>query len=131
MAGSGDDAASKERWFMEMFGVDGLFTPARPGLLGQGAVVTNIAHIPAALTEVMALNGVEPDFAPKGDLSLKPWFGNDQGLALPPEPTCRWSRRRRPMTRRSRSCSGRSAAVFIRRSMKDASGATVMDPATR
>ena len=33
----------------------------------------------------MALNGIEPDFAPKGDLSLKPWFGNNQGLPLPPE----------------------------------------------
>ena len=36
MAGSGDDAASKEGWFMEMFGVDGVFSPARPDLLGQG-----------------------------------------------------------------------------------------------
>ncbi|HET6518840.1 MAG TPA: hypothetical protein VFG47_03355, partial [Geminicoccaceae bacterium] len=30
MAGSGDDALTKERWFMEMVGVDGLFTPDRP-----------------------------------------------------------------------------------------------------
>ena len=36
MAGSGDDAASKERWFMEMFGVDGVFTPHDPVCSGQG-----------------------------------------------------------------------------------------------
>ena len=30
MAGGGDDAASKERWFMDKFGVDALFTPERP-----------------------------------------------------------------------------------------------------
>ena len=83
MAGSGDDAASKEGWFMEMFGVDGVFSPRDPICSAKGAVVTNIAHIPQALTKVMALNGIEPDFAPKGDLSLKAWFGNNQGLTLP------------------------------------------------
>ena len=57
MAGSGDDAATKERWFMEMFGVDGMFTPDDPVCSAKGAVVTNIAHIPQALTKVMALNG--------------------------------------------------------------------------
>ena len=85
MAGSGDDAASKERWFMEMFGVDDIFTPHDQVCSAKGAVVTNIAHIPAALTAVMRLGGIEPDFAPRGNLSLKPWFGNSQGLKLPPE----------------------------------------------
>ena len=33
----------------------------------------------------MALNGAEPDFAPRGNLALKPWVANDQGLRLPPE----------------------------------------------
>ena len=33
-----------------------------PVASAKGAVVTNIAHIPAALTAVMKLNGVEPDF---------------------------------------------------------------------
>src|SRR5918995_3362423 len=85
IAGSGDDAAVKERWLMEMFGVEGVFTPESPVCSAKGAVVTNIAHIPQALTEVMALNGIEPDFAPEGDLSLKVWFGNNQGLKLPSE----------------------------------------------
>ena len=85
MAGSGDRAEDKERWFMEAFGVDGIFTPENPVVSAKGAVVTNIADIPAALTAVMALNGVAPDFAPRGNLALKPWIANDQGLRLPPE----------------------------------------------
>ncbi len=36
MAGSGDSAEAKERWFMDAFGVDGFFTPERSGVLGQG-----------------------------------------------------------------------------------------------
>jgi hypothetical protein len=46
MAGSGDKAEDKERWFMESFGVDGIFTPENPIASAKGAVVTNIAHIP-------------------------------------------------------------------------------------
>ena len=51
----------------------------------RGAVVTNIAHIPAALTAVMRENGTRPDFASEGSLALKPWFGANQGLTLPRE----------------------------------------------
>src|SRR5580700_2960150 len=51
MAGSGDKAEDKERWFREAFGVDDLFTPEQPVVSPRGAVVINIAHIPAALTE--------------------------------------------------------------------------------
>lgn len=131
MAGSGDDAASKERWFMEMFGVDDLFTPDRPVCSAKGAVVTNIAHIPAALTAVMKLNGVEPDFAPKGDLSLKPWFGNNQGLALPPELDLPVVEAMPPYDDQIRELRRQVGAVFIRQSMRDASGATAMDPATQ
>ena len=110
MAGSGDRAEDKEDWFMEAFGVDSIFTPENPVVSKKGAVVTNIADIPAALTAVMALNGVAPDFAPRGNLALKPWVGNDQGLRLPaeialplvtaPEPYAGADRRARPAGRR-------------------------------
>ena len=109
MAGSGDTAEDKERWFMERFGVDGLYTPERPIASARGAVVTNIAHIPAALTAVMHLNGIAPDFPPRGTLALKPWMVNDQGLALPPASSCPPSRRRHPITRKSRRSPGKSA----------------------
>ena len=131
MAGSGDDAATKERWFMEMFGVDGVFTPDDPVCSAKGAVVTNIAHIPQALTKVMALNGIEPDFAPKGDLSLKAWFGNNQGLTLPPELDLPVVEAPAPYDGQIKELRRQVGAVFIRQSMKDASGATVMDPATQ
>ena len=79
----------------------------------------------------MALNGIEPDFAPQGDLSLKAWFGNNQGLPCRPSSTCRWSRRMPPYDAQITRAAAAGGAVFIRQSMKDASGATVMDPATQ
>ena len=131
MAGSGDDAASKEGWFMEMFGVDGVFSPRDPICSAKGAIVTNIAHIPLALTKVMALNGIEPDFAPKGDLSLKAWMGNNQGLVLPAELDLRVVEAPAPYDVQIRETRRQVGAVFIRQSMKDTSGATAMDPATQ
>ena len=74
LAGSGDDARAKERWFMDCFGVKDIYTPQDPVFSKKGAVVTNIAYIPEALTKVMELNKIKPDFEPKGDLSLKCWF---------------------------------------------------------
>ncbi|MFO1036243.1 MAG: hypothetical protein U1E45_05300 [Geminicoccaceae bacterium] len=131
MAGSGDDAATKERWFMDMFGVDAVFDPHAPVCSAKGAVVTNIAHIPQALTRVMALNGIEPDFAPKGDLSLKAWFGNNQGLSLPPELDLPVVRAMAPYDEQITELQRQVGGIFIRQPMKDCSGATVMDPATQ
>ncbi|MCK5307845.1 MAG: CoA-binding protein, partial [Zetaproteobacteria bacterium] len=54
LAGSGDDAAAKEQWCMDYFGVDSVYTPDNPVVSKRGAVVTNISHIPEALTKVMA-----------------------------------------------------------------------------
>ena len=130
MAGSGDDAASKERWFMEMFGVDDLFIPRDPVCSAKGRwSPTSPTSRPCH--EVMALNGVEPDFAPKGDLSLKAWFGNNQGLALPPELDLPVVEATPPYDAQIKELQRQVGAVFIRQSMKDASGATVMDPATQ
>src|SRR5437870_7619996 len=85
MAGGADDAAAKERWFMEMFGVDAIFTPEKQVFSARGAVVSNIAHVPAALTAVMRENATQPDFASEGSLALKPWFGANHGIKLPKE----------------------------------------------
>src|SRR5437762_10902033 len=83
MAGASDEAAGKERWFMDKFGVDGIFTPEKPIFSAKGALVTNIAHIPAALSAVMRENATRADFAPEGSLALKPWFGSNQDRELP------------------------------------------------
>lgn len=131
MAGGGDDALAKERWFMEKFGVDALFTPERPVCSAKGAVVTNIAHIPAALSAVMAKNGVKPDFAPEGTMELKPWFGSNMGLALPPDIDLPVVRALPPYDAQVDALAQQVGAVFARDAMKDASAASQMDAKTQ
>ena len=131
MAGSGDKAEDKERWFMENFGVRGIFTPDNPVASAKGAVVDNIAHIPTALTAVMKLNGVKPDFAPRGTLALKPWMANDQGLKLPSELALGTVRATAPYDEQLETIHKQVGAVIPRQGMKDKSGATIMDPKTQ
>jgi succinyl-CoA synthetase alpha subunit len=131
MAGTGDRAEDKERWFMDAFGVDGIFTLERPIYSAKGAVVTNIADIPAALTAVMKKNGVEPDFAPRGSLALKPWLGNDHGLKLPPGLVLPIVEALPPYDVQIEALGNQIGAVIPRQSMKDKSGASVMDAKTQ
>src|SRR5215471_976429 len=131
LAGGDDDAAAKEHWFMKKFGVDDVFTPENPVLSAYGAVVTNIAHIPAALTAVIRENGARPDFATEGSLALKPWFGSSQGLALPPELGLPVVEAVPPYDGQIAQLEQQIGAVFPRQSMKDASGASQMDPKTQ
>ena len=131
MAGSGDKAEDKERWFMENFGVDAIFTPENPVVSAKGAIVSNIAHIPLALTAVMKLNNVRPDFEPRGSLSLKPWIANDQGIELPPQLALRPVEAIPPYDAQIKVLSRQIGAVIPRQNMKDKSGATVMDPRTQ
>jgi hypothetical protein len=131
MAGSGDKAEDKERWFMQSFGVDGIFTPENPVVSAKGAVVTNIAHIPCALTAVMKLNNVRPDFEPRGSLALKPWIANDQGLRLPVQLRLAPVAAMAPYDSQIKTLRTQIGAVIPRQNMKDASGATVMDAKTQ
>jgi succinyl-CoA synthetase alpha subunit len=131
MAGSGDKAEDKERWFMEALGVDGIFSPERPIVSAKGAVVTNIAHIPVALTAAMKRNDISPDFAPHGSLSLKPWIVNDQGLKLPPALALPAVVAVAPYNSQIKALGVQIGAVIPRQSMKDRSGATEMDPTTQ
>jgi succinyl-CoA synthetase alpha subunit len=131
MAGSGDSAADKERWFLQAFGVDAIFTPENPVASGRGAVVTNIAHIPAALTAVMAKSGAKPDFAPRGNLALKPWVANDQGLDLPAELALAPVAAPEPYAAQIAALGRQVGAVIARQNMKDKSGASVMDAQTQ
>src|SRR5246500_3134116 len=131
MAGSGDKAEDKERWFMENFGVDAIFTPETPVVSAKGAVATNIAHIPLALTAVMKLNNVRPDFAPRGSLSLKPWVANDQGIKLPAHLALPTVEAVLPYNEQIKTLARQVGAVIARQNMKDKSGATVMDPKTQ
>ncbi|MBF0424757.1 MAG: CoA-binding protein [Magnetococcales bacterium] len=131
IAGSGDDAAAKERWFMEKLGVNDIYTPEKPVFSAAGAVVTNIAHIPMALTDVMAKQGIKPDFPPRGSLELKPWFGNNQDLNLPPELDLPIVRALAPYDQQIEVLARQLGTVFPRQNMKDCSGASRMDAQTQ
>ncbi len=128
IAGSGDSAESKERWFMDKFGVDDIYTPENPVYSARGAVVTNIAHVPEALTAVMEANGAKSDFAPKGDLSLKCWFTNDQGILLPEELAIPVVEAVQPYGEHIDILNEQVGLIQPRQTLKDASGATMMDP---
>jgi succinyl-CoA synthetase alpha subunit len=131
LAGSGDDAFAKERWFMDYFGVEDIYTPEKPVFSKKGALVTNIAHIPEALTAVMKLNGQEPDFAPKGNLDLKCWFANNQGVELPAELDIQSEEAIAPYNEQIAALDKHVGAQFRRETLKDASGASMMDPKTQ
>ncbi|MEO5349132.1 MAG: CoA-binding protein [Magnetococcus sp. YQC-3] len=131
IAGSGDDAAAKERWFQEKFGVPGIFTPDSPTCSAKGAVVTNISHIPLALTAVMMMNGIKPDFAPRGNLAPKCWFQNSQGLDLPPELAVPVVEAMEPYNQQIADLAKQVGTVFPRQTMKDCSGASRMDAKTQ
>ena len=131
MSGGADDAESKEGWFMEKFGVSAAFTPERPVFSKHGALVTNIAHIPAALTAVMRANGIEPDFAPEGGLELKPWFGANPGVPLPDALDIPVVEAAPPYNEQIAGLNLQIGASFPRQPMKDASGASQMDVKTQ
>ena len=131
MAGSGDKAEDKENWFIEAFGVDGVYTPDNPIFSKKGAVVTNIADIPTALNAVMELNGFTPDFKSTGGLSLKPWMVNDRGLKLPKNLALPPVTAMAPYDEQIKTLKKQIGAVIARQTMKDKSGASVMDTHTQ
>ena len=133
IAGSGDNAFEKEKWFMQKFGVDDIYTPENPVFSAKGAVVTNIAHIPEALTAVMKLNNVEPDFAPQGDLSLKCWFSSNinNDIGLPEALQLPVVEAIEPYNQQIEILAEQVGMVFPRQNMKDASSASMMDPKTQ
>jgi len=131
MAGSGDNAGEKERWFMNKFGVNDIYTPDNPVHSAKGAIVTNIAHLPEALTAVMKANGVEPDFEPKGNLSLKPWLSNNQDIELPSNLNLEVVEAISPYKEQLELLTNQLGIALPRQTMKDASGASMMDPKTQ
>src|SRR5438552_2314877 len=131
MSGGSDDAGGKERWFMDKFGVDGIFTPEKPVFSAKGAVVTNIAHISIALSAVMRENATRPDFAPEGSLALKAWFGSNRGLELPPVLNVPVVEATPPYHAQIAALNEQIGALLPRQSMKDTSGASQMDPKTQ
>ncbi len=131
LAGSGDDARAKEKWYMDYFGVKGIYTPQSQIYSKKGAVVTNIAYIPEALSKVMELNDVAPDFESKGDLSLKCWFANNAGVPLPKNLDAKVVRAVAPYDEQIEHINKLVGAQYPRQTMKDKSGASYMDANTQ
>ena len=132
LAGSGDDAFAKEKWFMEYFGTEGIFSSEdNKHFSKKGALVTNIAHIPEALTKVMELHGKQKDFEPKGNLDLKCWFANNNGINLPEELDIKTIEASEPYNKQIAALSKQVGAQFSREALKDTSGASMMDPKTQ
>jgi hypothetical protein len=76
---------SPRTWFMDKFGVDAIFTPEKPVFSAKGALVTNIAHIPVALTRGDARERAMPDFAPRATWRSSPGSARTKHFQLPAE----------------------------------------------
>jgi succinyl-CoA synthetase alpha subunit len=126
LAGSGDDALSKEKWFDDYFGVP-CFDPDNPKVSKRGVRVASIQTVPAAMKAVFEAIGEESDFEPRGDLNLKPWLGDNllplpESLAMPlvsPPP---------PYEETLTKINRQVGAKFLRRNMRNISGASRLDP---
>ena len=131
LAGSDDDAASKEKWFDSYFGMPA-FDPENPKKVSErGIRVTSIQHIPQALKEIYALKGMQPDFESKGNLSLKPWMGNDMGMHLPLKLQIPVVEAIKPYNEEIAKYQKELGANFLRHSMRNASSASVINRKTQ
>lgn len=127
MAGCGDDAESKERWFDEYFGVP-VFNPHQPEVSRRGVRITTIQDVAEAVGACMELHGDLPDFEPTGDLSLKPWFVNDHGLTLPTRLKMVPVKAISPYGEEIDKANELIGARIIREPMRNRSGASHIDP---
>ena len=129
MAGSGDDAESKERWFDSYFGVPA-FDPEHPSVGKKGVRVASIQHIPAAMAAIFDKMDEKPDFQPRGDLSLKPWL-EDKLVKLPHSLQIPVVKAVPPYDAQIQEISRQVGANYLRQNMRNKSGATRMNPATQ
>jgi succinyl-CoA synthetase alpha subunit len=129
MAGSGDDAESKERWFDEYFGRD-VFDPQKPDVSKKGIRVASIQHIPDAMTEVFKRLDEKPDFEPSGDLNLKLWV-SDGFVTVPDKLNIPIARALPPYDKQIAEINKQVGANFLRQNMRNKSGASRMDSRTQ
>lgn len=129
LAGVGDDALAKEHIFDHYFGVPE-YDPKKPKVSKRGVRVPTIQQIPEALNEVMKLLGHKPDFEPIGDLSLKPWFVNHRDFHFPQELNVDSVKAMAPYDQEIEEANRQVGAQYLRQAMRNASGATRMNPKT-
>ena len=122
LAGNGEDAESKERWFDDYFGVP-VFDPATRVVGRRGVRVSSIQFVPDAVRAVFEKMGEAPDFESTGDLSLKPWLA-DAVLPLPPDLAVPTVRALSPYDRQITAITKEVGAHYLRQNMADRSGAS-------
>ncbi|MCP4757163.1 MAG: CoA-binding protein [Proteobacteria bacterium] len=130
IAGGGDDALAKEKWFDDYFGV-GQFDPANPVVSKKGVRIESIQDAPTAVTAVMKELGVEPDFTTTGDLSLKPWFVNDQDAGYPDSLKMPAVEAMEPYNETITKLGNQVGAQLSRENMRNKSGASMMNAKTQ
>lgn len=122
LAGSGEDAESKERWFDDYFGVP-VFDPETRVVGRRGVRVPSIQYVPDAVRAVFEKMGEPPDFEATGDLSLKPWLA-DSLVPLPAELAVPTVKALVPYDRQITAIMKEVGAHHMRRNMADRSGAS-------
>ena len=129
MAGGDDDAGAKEQWFMAKFGVDGIFA-RRPGLLRPRRRGDQHRPHPGG-----ADRGDAGERHPAGLRTEEAWRsspGSPQpGHLLPPALDLPVVEAVAPYNEQIRQLNRQVGAVFPRQSLKDASGASQLDPKTQ
>lgn len=131
LAGDGDDAESKEKWFDAYLHMQA-FNPEKPEKVSKkGIRVSSIQHIPQAIKAVFDKLGLERDFEPIGDLSLKPWMGKDFKTKLPGSLRLPIVEAMKPYNDEIKKFNRELGASFLRRRMRNASGASRIDANTQ
>jgi succinyl-CoA synthetase alpha subunit/citrate synthase len=128
MAGSGDDAESKENWFDAYFETP-VFDPENPLVGKKGVRVASIQHIPDAMRAVFAKIDETQDFEAKGDLSLKPWI-EDRLVNLPSALAIPVVRAIPPYDQQITEINKHVGANVMRQNMRNKSGASRIDSKT-
>ncbi|HDQ46289.1 MAG TPA: CoA-binding protein [bacterium] len=128
LAGSGDDAETKERWFDEFFETP-VFDPENPVVSKRGVRVASIQHIPDAMRAVFGKIDEKQDFEASGDLSLKPWI-EDRLVRLPPALAIPAVRAIPPYDVQITEINKHIGANVMRQNMRNKSGASRIDPET-
>lgn len=129
MAGSGDDAESKEKWFDDYFGVP-VFNPQNPDVSKKGVRISSIQHFPDAMKAIYCKMDESPDFEESGDLSLKLWI-SDAFFSMPKELDLPVVRALSPYDEQINEINKLIGAQFIRQNMRNKSGASRMNPTTQ
>ncbi len=129
LAGDGEDAESKERWFDQYFGVP-VFDPKTRIVSKRGVRVSSIQFIPDAVRAVFEKIDEAPDFETTGDLSLKLWL-SDHFISLPPDLSVPVVKALSPYDQQITAIQKQVGAHYLRQNMADRSGASRIAPKTQ